>query len=216
MAAPTRTSVPENRDIRPYGEDAWHWNPYHGESTRPLVGLVEEMIRSLDYRVSVSDFDDTDPSIDVLAEHGEHDPRSAGEMAWSSRPTILLLDRWAVQDSERRRRLQAFDRLAHPWVSVMVPWSRFDPQCQAQEGLKRKAELERVLPNLLARGRNTDLHTAADGVPTLKAFTDVLPLVVATATQQFLRHASVAVPRSPRLPRLMPERADSGSLEDEV
>ncbi|WP_371580598.1 TIR-like protein FxsC [Streptomyces sp. NBC_01314] len=216
VAAPTRTSVPENRDIRPYGEDAWHWNPYHGESTRPLVGLVEEMIRSLDYRVSVSDFDDTDPSIDVLAEHGEHDPRSAGEMAWSSRPTILLLDRWAVQDSERRRRLQAFDRLAHPWVSVMVPWSRFDPQCQAQEGLKRKAELERVLPNLLARGRNTDLHTAADGVPTLKAFTDVLPLVVATATQQFLRHASVAVPRSPRLPRLMPERADSGSLEDEV
>ncbi|MDX2873804.1 TIR-like protein FxsC [Streptomyces ipomoeae] len=201
VAAPTRHTVPEHREVRPYGEDARDWNPYHSESTRPLPMLTEELIRSLDYRISVSDFDDTDPSSDVPTTGGGHDGHSPGETARPPHPGILLVDRWAVLDDERRRRLEAFDRASHPWVSAMVPWNRNDLQCHGEEGLKLKAELERVLPNILERGRRTDCRVAVNGVPTLKAFIDILPSVVAHATRQFLRHASAHPPPGPHRPR---------------
>ena len=201
VAAPTRHTVPEHRDVSPYGEDARDWNPYHSESTRPLPLLTEELIRSLDYRITVSDFDDTDPSSGVMTTGGGHDGHSVGEMARPRHPAILLVDRWAVRDAERRSRLEEFDEAAHPWVSAMVPWNRHDPQCQGEDGLKLKAELERVLPNILERGRRSDCRVAVNGVPTLKAFTDVLPAVVAHATRQFLRHAAAHPPPGPRRPR---------------
>ncbi|MEU0782566.1 hypothetical protein ABZ341_13400 [Streptomyces sp. NPDC006173] len=46
---------------------------------------------------------------------------------------------------------------------------------------------------------------AVNGAPTLKAFTDVLPVVVAYATRQYLKHAEAHPPAGPavRRPRLM-------------
>ncbi|WP_369237128.1 TIR-like protein FxsC [Streptomyces sp. R21] len=197
IAAPTRHSLPEHRDVRPYGEDAQDWNPYHSESTRPLPALAEELIRSLDYRITVSSFDDEDPG-------DEDSPLGATadqEKATPSRPGILLVDRWALADEERRRRLKAFDTRARPWISAVVPWNRADVQCHGAEGQKLTAELERTLPLILDRGRRTDCRIAVNGVPTLKAFTDVLPAVVAHATRQYLKHAAANPPAGPHLPR---------------
>jgi FxsC-like protein len=188
VAAPTRDRLPEHRDTRPYGEDAQDWNPYHSESARPLASLAEELIRSLDYRITVSSFDD-----DPLAQDGDK--------AIPSWPGILIVDRWALTDDERRRRLKAFDTTARPWVSVIVPWDRGDVQGQSYEGRKLADELERTLPVILDRGRHTDFRIAVNGVPTLQAFTDVLPAVVAHTTRQFLKHAEAHPPPSPSLPR---------------
>ncbi|WP_326583021.1 TIR-like protein FxsC [Streptomyces sp. NBC_00481] len=200
VAAPTRDTVPEHRDTRPYGEDARDWNPYHGESTRPLPALAEELIRSLDYRITVSDFDDGHVVPDVPAPGGP-DGHGAVAAAQPGHPAILLVDRWAVHDEERRNRLREFDHAAHPWVSAIVPWNRADLQCHGEEGQRLTAELERVLPNILEHGRRTDCRVAVAGVPTLKAFTDVLPSVVAHATRQFLRNAAAHPPPGPRGPR---------------
>ncbi|MGW3650778.1 TIR-like protein FxsC [Streptomyces sp. NPDC000878] len=208
VAAPTRDSVPEYRDIRPYGEDSQDWNPYHGESTRPLPALAEELIRSLDYRITISSFDDEDTgeppalpldgSPDYLGDaddNGDKDDKAVG------RPGILLVDRWALADEERRRRLKIFDSHARPWVSAIVPWNRLDLQCHSSEGRQLSEELERTLPLILDRGRRADCRIAVTGVPTLKAFTDVLPAVVAHTTRQFLKHAEAHPPPGPRTPR---------------
>lgn len=201
VAAPTRDTLPEGRDIRPYGEDAQDWNPYHSESTRPLPALAEELIRSLDYRVTVSSFDDEDsgghldpPAPPGPAAEDRNDPAP-------QRPGILLVDRWALADSDRRRRLKAFDANSRPWVGAVVPWNRADIQCRGEEGRRLSEELERTLPNILDRGRRTDCRLAVNGVPTLKAFTDILPSVVANTTRHYLKHAAAHPPAGRKVPR---------------
>jgi FxsC-like protein len=91
--------------------------------------------------------------------------------------------------------------MARPWVSVIIPWNRADPQDQGAEGLELATELEHTLPLILDRGRRTDFRVAVNGVPTLKAFTDVLPTVVAHTTRQYLKHAEAHPAPGPHFPR---------------
>lgn len=199
VVAPSRGSVPEGRDASPYGEDATEWNPYHSESRRPLSTLAEELIRSLDYRITVSDFDVPDPGAEGLTTAGT-DADAGGQPA-EGHPGILLLDRWALLDKERRHRLKTFDAAAHPWVGAIVPWNRLDLQCRGEQGERLKEELEDTLPLILERGRRAKCWAAINGVPTLKQFTEVLPVVVAQATRQYLRHAKAHPPPGPTTPR---------------
>ncbi|WP_406435681.1 FxsC protein [Streptomyces sp. NBC_00631] len=193
VAAPTEDSVPEHRDSRPYGDDALDWNPYQTESTRALSAHAEELIRSLDYRVTVAAFDDESPA---------EEPHGSGER----QPGILLVDQWALSDEERRSRLKTFDAYARPWVSAIVPRCRADLQNHGEQGRRLAEELERVMPTILERARRSDTRIAVNGVPTLKSFTRVLPEVVAYTTRQFLKNAEVRLPPGPHVPR--PRLAD--------
>ncbi|WP_460072596.1 TIR-like protein FxsC [Streptomyces sp. YKOK-I1] len=195
VAAPTRDTVPDYRDRHPYGDDALSWNPYHSESTRPLSALAEDLIRSLDYRVTVADFDDEDTGDPAAAESAAPDPQTA-------RPGILIVDQWALTDEERRHRLKTFDAAARPWVSAIVPRNRADLQCRSEEGQRLADELERSMPTILERARRGDSRIAVNGVPTLNAFTGVLPAVVAHTTRQYLKHAEARLPQAPHVPRL--------------
>jgi FxsC-like protein len=192
VAAPTRETVPEHRDKEAYGDDALDWNPYHLESSRPLPAHAEELIRSLDYRVTVVSFDDEDPGDKTTVA----DPQVPG-----GRPGILLVDQWALTDEERRRRLKTFDACARPWVSAMVPRSKDDAQCHGGPGRRLSEELERVMPTILERARRSDSRIAVNGVPTLKAFTKVLPDVVAHTTRQYLKNAEPRLPPGRYVPR---------------
>ncbi|MEI5525021.1 TIR-like protein FxsC [Streptomyces brasiliscabiei] len=213
VAAPTRHALPEGRDAAPYREDATGWNPYHSESRRPLAELAEELIRSLDHRVTVADFDDLDlaPGIPTSS---ERDTRSAGEATRTSQPTILLVDRWSLLDRERRRRLKAFDSAAQPWVCAIVPWSRFDLQCRGEQGERLRKGLEDTLPLLLEQGRRAKIWGAINGVPTLKAFTEILPGVVAQATRQYFRYSSTAA-AAPSEPMPQLSGPESGAVPPE-
>ncbi|MDX3640649.1 TIR-like protein FxsC [Streptomyces sp. MB09-02B] len=214
VAAPARHALAGGRDASPYGEGATDWNPYHSESRRPLAATAEELIRSLGYRVTVSDFDDLDQSSGSPTTGGEHDPRSAGEATPTSGPTILLVDRWALLARDRRRRLKQFDSAAQRWVCAIVPWSRLDTQCRGEQGERLREDLEDTLPLLLEQGRRGRMWSAVNGVPTLKAFTEILPVVMAQATRQYLRYSAAprAVPpaapsgRGPRLSATGPDR----------
>ncbi|MDH6215494.1 TIR-like protein FxsC [Streptomyces pseudovenezuelae] len=190
VAAPTLETIPAHRDARFYGDDPHDWNPYHAESMRSLSQLAEDLIRSLDYHITVSAFEDelTGPAAED-DEHTDTDPAGAGRP-----PSILLIDRWVLTDEEYRRRLTAYDAYAHPWVTAVVPWNRGDEQCQGPEGKELAAQLESTLPSILAGGRRLESHTTVNGVPTLKAFNDLLPTVVAHATRQFLKRAEPHLP----------------------
>ncbi|MEU2422292.1 TIR-like protein FxsC [Streptomyces sp. NPDC007851] len=185
VLAPTRDTVPADRDTGPYGDDALDWNPYHTESTRALSTHAEELIRSLDYRVTVSNFDDEN----LTGGYGE-----------VTGPTILLVDQWALSDDERRSRLKTFDAYGHPWVSAIVPRPRADVQNHGEQGRRLAEELERVMPTILEGARRSDTGIAVNGVPTLKSFTRVLPEVIARTTRQFLSNAEVPTPPEPRIP----------------
>ncbi|MFF8532321.1 TIR-like protein FxsC [Streptomyces sp. SAS_267] len=194
VAAPTRHDVAPHRDPAPYGASALDWNPYHEESTRPIASVAEELLRALDYRVTVSSFDDEEQE-DEQERESDAGRGSPGPLG------ILVIDCWSLTDDERRGRLRAFDARARPWQAAIVPWAHTDPQSLGEEGRDLVRDLERTLPLTIERGRRTDTRTAVNGVPTLQAFTYVLPSVVAMVTQQYLRYAEAHPPSSPPPPR---------------
>ncbi|UQX04901.1 TIR-like protein FxsC [Streptomyces sp. RerS4] len=178
VAAASRHDLPEGRSPEYYGESALDWNPYHPVSQRPIAYVAEELVKNLDYRTTMSSFDD---------EAGHFDSKQP-----PTRPEILIVDRWAVEDEQRRRRLAAFDQEARPWINVVVPWNRYDHQSKAKEDeLTRR--LEETLPIKMGQGRAA-CRAAANGVANMETLGQILPQVVEAAAQQFLRHAQVYLP----------------------
>ncbi|WP_424215630.1 TIR-like protein FxsC [Streptomyces sp. BI20] len=178
VAAGTRHDLPEGRDPEYYGESALDWNPYHPMTRRPVAYVVEDLVRSLNYRTTTVSFDD---------EAGSGDAKQP-----PTRPEILLVDRWALADEHRRRRLAAFDQEHRPWITVVVPWNRYDPQSRAHEG-ELVDRLEETMPVKMGQGRAAS-RAAANGVSGMEALGQILPQVVEAAAQQFLRHAQVYPP----------------------
>ncbi|ORT60112.1 FxsC protein [Streptomyces sp. CB03238] len=182
VAAPTRHDLPEGRDPEYYGDMPQDWNPYHPDAARPLAYVTEDLVRSLNYQATVTSFD--------------HDAGPPDAKQPPSRPEILLLDRWALKDDERRERLAAFDAEHRPWVSVVVPRNQMDHQTRAADAELNRA-LEETMPIKMGQGRAAS-RAAARGVPSMEAFGQILPQVVEAAAQQYLRHAAVYPPAGGR------------------
>ena len=178
IAAPTRHDLPEGRHDAYYGDNPQEWNPYHPAAARPLAYVAEELVRSLNYQAVITSFDEESARPDANSRPGT--------------PEILLLDRWALQDEDRRRRLAAFDAENRPWVAMVVPWCRDDHQSRAAEAELTEL-LEETMPVKMRQGR-AYCRIAAKGVPTMEAFGQILPQVVEVAAQQYLRHARAYPP----------------------
>lgn len=138
IAAASRHDLPEGRSVDYYGDNPQDWNPYHPASARPLAYVAEDLVRSLNYQATIASFDE-----ESGPPEGKQPP---------SRPEILLVDRWALQDEDRRRRLAAFDAENRPWVTMVVPWNREDPQSRAAEA-ELTAKLEQTMPTKMRQGR---------------------------------------------------------------
>ncbi|MFD3723133.1 TIR-like protein FxsC [Streptomyces sp. NPDC058674] len=178
VAASSRHDLPEGRSPEYYGDSALEWNPYHPVSQKPIAYVAEDLVRSLNYRTTMATFDD---------EAGHFDSKQP-----PTRPEILIVDRWVVEDEQRRQRLAAFDQESRPWINVVVPWNRYDHQSRAKEAeLTRR--LEETLPVKMGQGRAA-CRAAANGVANMETLGQILPQVVEAAAQQFLRHAQVYLP----------------------
>ncbi|MFZ3469338.1 TIR-like protein FxsC [Streptomyces sp. 4.24] len=178
VAAASRHDLPEGRSPEYYGDSALEWNPYHPVSQRPIAYVAEDLVRNLNYQTSVGSFDD---------EAGHFDSKQP-----PTRPEILIVDRWAVEDEQRRTRLAAFDQESRPWINVVVPWNRYDHQSRAKES-ELAHRLEETMPVKMSQGRAA-CRAAANGVANMETLGQILPQVVEAAAQQFLRHAQVYPP----------------------
>jgi FxsC-like protein len=178
VAAASRHDLPEGRSPEYYGDSALDWNPYHPVAQRPIAYVAEDLVRNLNYQTTVSSFDD---------EVGHLDSKQL-----PTRPEILIVDRWAVEDEHRRQRLAAFDRDPRPWINVVVPWNRYDHQSRAKEQ-ELFHRLEETMPVTMSQGRAA-CRVAANGVANMETLGQILPQVVEAAAQQFLRHAQVYPP----------------------
>ncbi|MGW2841102.1 TIR-like protein FxsC [Streptomyces sp. NPDC001493] len=178
VVAPALHDLPRGRVPDSYGASAEDWNPYHPASARPLAHVAEELVRSLGYQAVTASFDlDSGPE---------------GRRRFPDGPEILLIDRWALQDEDRRRRLAAFDRESPPWTTVVGPWNRDDAQSRASEA-ELTGLLERTMPVTL-RQRRLFAGVATREIPTLEAFGQVLPRMVEAAARE---HRLRATPHPP-------------------
>ncbi|WP_328680497.1 TIR-like protein FxsC [Streptomyces sp. NBC_00322] len=196
VLACSRSSLPPDRGSDCYGPRPRDWNPYHPKSSRPIADHAVDLVRNLDYRVSVGDFE---TEAERLLAPGP--PRA---------PSLLLLDRWALDAPHHRdlvRRLCAEDR---PWISVMIPWNREDPESRQREEELSAATEESLAPRPEASGGH---RSSSGGLPTLEAFSQELPGAVKSADKHYAAHARTYPPPGPSapIPRVLPSGIGYGA-----
>lgn len=162
------TRLPEGRSAATYGPSQLDWEPYQPSSSSPLVQHVESAAQKLNFHTSVHLFEDEAP-----------------ELTSSSRPNapgLLLLDRWALLDPERRELVKQLDAANPGWVSVMEPWSVNDP-----DNAKANGRLLELSDSTLTHKHEVrpSLQGAFHGLPTLSDFDAELPLAARRAMAGF-------------------------------
>jgi FxsC-like protein len=185
VVAPSTGELPDGRDESYYGKDFRAWNPYRGDSVRPLAAHATDLARGLSYTPVVGDL-------------FQHEATLVGREPPSG-PEVLLIDPWAVLLPECQVILQRLDSMDTPWVQVVVVWNEKDAQMRTERSRLREA-LDSVLPRKLREGRATHVF-AVRGVPSLEEFGLVLPPVIAEAGRHYLRTVSAHPPQELEIPQ---------------
>lgn len=201
VLACSHSDLPADRAPDCYGPAQRDWNPYHPKSSRPLADHAVDLVRNLDYQVRVGDFE-----------------TEAERLLGSDRPTapgLLLLDRWALDVPHRRELVRRLGEVGRPWISVMVPWNRDDPDSGRRESELRAVTEEALEP----RSEQESGHRShGGGVPTLEAFSQELPGAVKAAERHYAAHAETFPPpgEGGQIPRLLLDGVGYGSTSDSV
>lgn len=189
VVAPGLDELPGERgDESFYGPSALDWNPYATDPARPVAEEAAAVARALNYGVEVGDL------------HQHENDLLSGDPRYG--PQILIVDPWALLVPRTQQLLQRLDGRHLPWVQTVIPWNAADDESRRAAGKLRSA-LDATFPRKLAETATTS-SMAADGVPSLDDFGDVLGQVIASAVRKYLRNA-VAHPPSGKIverPRL--------------
>ncbi|NBM18267.1 TIR-like protein FxsC, partial [Streptomyces sp. GC420] len=178
LACSRSEELPEGRGPDCYGPSPRDWNPYHPHSTRPLADHAADLARNLDYRVSVGLF--------------EEDAENLLDSGPPTAPGLLLLDRWALGSAHRLEMLTRFGAKPRPWMSVMVPWNRADPESNGQERKLSSLADQALTPGPAEPpGSRWFVH---DNITSLEAFGDELPHAVSRAAKHYAAHAPAYPP----------------------
>jgi FxsC-like protein len=176
VVAPQRGDLPPGRSGDHYGQSPLDWNPYAPDSVEPLAEHAVVLARRDGFR----------PELGDLYEHADDLMRDTGPAPGDA--AVLLIDPWAVLQSQCRQVLARLDELDKPWVQVVVVWNRKDAEMAAAEGELRRALAEAMPSRLNLRGRVTSL-LASQGVPSLGDVTPALKDAMRHAARQYLKYA---------------------------
>ncbi|MEU1039631.1 TIR-like protein FxsC [Streptomyces sp. NPDC005907] len=183
VLACSRSDLPPGRAPDCYGETPGDWNPYHPVSTRPLSEHAADLVRTMDYRVHVGDFEN---EADRLL--GSWPPDSPG---------LLLLDRWALDSPRRKALMERLCRERRPWISVMIPQHKDDPIPSEWEARLHQLTNEALASRLVEGAGHRSLN---GGIRTLDAFGTELQMAVRQAVSFFEAHARTYPPQGQSAP----------------
>ncbi|GIH77273.1 TIR-like protein FxsC [Planobispora longispora] len=180
VVAPDHATLPPGRNPFYYGETPSQWDPYRtGDEPRPLAACVAEVARSRGFLPEVGSLDE---HAEMLAADDSH------------APGVVLVDPWSTREEACKRVLRSVDRTGRPWVTVMVPWNRDDPETtEHQEPLM--GHLRAALGNKLAEPE------AKPYVSTFDDFRGMLPDVLRRAEQRYLNRAPAYPPEGDKIDR---------------
>ncbi|MEU8930114.1 TIR-like protein FxsC [Streptomyces sp. NPDC048409] len=186
VAAPSLRELPTGRGETGYGASAVEWNPYRrgAADPRPLATITADLAQRLDFRPEVESLDDAAGTL--------LDERAALS------PTLILLDRWVLLDPHRRALLSRIDDAMLPCLGFVVPAN--PPGTDDRTSHELQTALEQTLRQTSRRVPGV-ARTAMAGVPTLDAFSALVPHLMQWVATQFLRFVVVRPPSSPGTPR---------------
>ncbi|AUG79185.1 hypothetical protein CFP65_4438 [Kitasatospora sp. MMS16-BH015] len=178
--------LPQGRSTDWYGPDRLDWHPYRPHGGRPLADHAVRLAKQLGFHPSVQEFD----------------AEAAGRLAGADpgAPGLLLLDRWALGDEERRELVRQFDRANPPWVSVLEPWNADDQECVEHTG--HYSELsDRVLRNKHRDAKPSFAEGDTTGLASLEDFEEALPRAAMRAKYAFEDHTRTTQPTQTGSPK---------------
>jgi FxsC-like protein len=193
VLAHTTSTLPAGRAGDYYGESAHVWSPYRPTYPQPLAHYAVELAKKcLDCEPSFEAFDDDGLK---AADDGQAPPR------------LCLVDAWVSMSDSHLEKLSALNQISEPWVSVLVPWNSQDEEFgQAEEILRDR--LYRQLGDKLD-GVPRRCRMAADGIPTLRDFSELLPEMTMIMLKRYRKNAPARPPEGepvsrPRLRQAAP------------
>jgi FxsC-like protein len=193
------STLPPGRVSDYYGETPHTWSPYQPDYPQPVADYAANLAtKCLDCKPTVGAF------------------KGAGLGAGSNRqlppPSLCLVDAWVTQSDAHREQLSRLNEIEESWVSVLVPWnSRDEGMSAAEQDLRGKlqAQLGRKLDSVPRR-----CAMAANGIPTLEDFGEVLPEMTMTILKRFRRGAPAHPPAGPFIERPRLRQADPEDFGD--
>lgn len=179
-----KRSVPEGRSDQSYGKTSLDWWPYHGQPPARGIGWhAMELARQLGLEPTLHALDAVDD--------GGIDQTAASDQVEGA--GLLIMDRWALRDPQRRSIAERFDRSGPSWVGLLEPWCRDDPEC-----VEERDALRGLADTVLSRKRRRPrLGVVPRELETLGEFEAELPEAALRALRAF-RESGRRRPRSGR------------------
>jgi FxsC-like protein len=179
------STLPPGRASDYYGQSPHNWSPYRPAYSRPLADYALELAKKCL---------DCEPRFEVF----ENDT-PAHTVSGLTPPGLCLVDAWVVQSDSYLERLRTLNQVTEPWVSILVPWnSEDDGMTAAGKDLREKLRqhLRRKLEGVPRRCR-----MAADGIPTMQDFGQLLPEMTMIMLKRFRKSVPARPPEGPVLGR---------------
>lgn len=187
------SDLPASRIPDYYGDTPTGWNPFHPTSGRPLVEHAADLVQSMNYQVTISDFE-----------------TEADRLLTTDRPAspaLLLLDRWALESPRVQKLMAQLSKQHRPWISVMVPQNR-DDVIPAERDQKLQQLVDQVLGARRVVG--SGYRSPNNGIHTLEAFSVELHKAVRQAVIYHQAHADTFPPAPQGQPKDPPWRGRPG------
>lgn len=194
VLAHTTSTLPPGRVGDYYSESADGWTPYRPAYSQPLANYAVELAKKcLDCEPSLESFGDDQPKWS-----------GGGQVL----PSLCLVDAWVSMSDSYLERLRVLNEITEPWVSVLVPWNSQDQGISQASDALRDHLRQRLGDKLDGVPRRCRM--AADGIPTLRDFSELLPEMTMTMLKRYRKYAPAHPPegeivRRPRLRQAGPE-----------
>jgi FxsC-like protein len=172
LLAPTADRLPESRQgSGRYGPRQLDWTPFGADWNRTLAEDVKQFAERLGYDVDVVGFDDIASEL------------SAGGSP--QKPTLLLIDNWALLDPLWRGEVEEYLKLRYPWYTFMVVRDPQDPETSRHVQPLRAVVDETLGARLTAM--RIDLRHAASGNGSREQFQHDFSVLAQVAALSFLK-----------------------------
>jgi FxsC-like protein len=189
VLAPDTSTLSLGRDYSYYGSVPHAWSPYQPDYSIPIADYAVNLAQKcLDIHLIVGTMEEIQESL------------------LGSRPvppTLVLVDPFVVFLPEFEEQLRMLNGLEESWVSVLIPWNTQDREINAV-GDELRERLIRYLGHKLSTVPRR-CQMAANGIPTLQDFGQLLPEMLTIMAKRFRKEARVYPPTSPLIsrPRLL-------------
>lgn len=196
------STLPPGRLSDYYGETPHKWSPYRPDYAQPVADYAMDLsAKCLGCKPLVGPFGNLAPE---SGGNGEVRP-----------PSLCLVDAWVTMSDAYRGHVSHLNGIEESWVSVLIPWNSRDEELSAAGADLRRKLQEQLGRRLASVPRGCEM--AANGIPTLEEFGEILPEMTMTMLKRFRRDAPAHPPPGPLIerPRLRrSEREDSGESDE--